>query len=224
MSEQEEAFPRVWDAFLAADALIDGRHDSPKWRAHPGPFALSMIRVPASQLLPGLAECRAAVAQLPDLRLHPDGFLHIALQEIGFVTAQPLHADEISPSSLEEFVAMAAPAISERPPFTVSLRGLNSFQDAVFVEVHDAGETAWLHQRLFEISATADDATYAYLPHMTIAHYTGAGDPAAAATAIAPWRHLHLAELTVTEVEISTLATNEPYPEFQQYAVFPLLG
>lgn len=224
MSEREGGFGRVWDAFLTTPTLFDGRHDTARWSSRPGPFAMCIIRIDAGQLQPAIDEVRRSAASLPDIRLHPDSFLHISLQELGFIANPPRHGDEVSSTSLEEFVTMAAPAISERAPFTLSLRGVNSFQDAMFVEAHDDEETDWLHQRLFDISSTAEDATYAYLPHMTIGHYTGQGDAEAAARLIAPLRTLDFGQITVAQIEVVTLATNESYPALTPYAVIPLLG
>ncbi|MDQ3696112.1 MAG: 2'-5' RNA ligase family protein [Chloroflexota bacterium] len=224
MSEQEAAFPKVWESFCSLGRVADGRHDTPAWRSHDAVFAVCMIRVPITALNDDLARCRAALARLPGVRVHPDHFLHISLQELGFVTAAPRHPDEISPAALEEFVSMAASPISERPPFVLTLGGANSFKDAPFLEVHDDEESSRLHQRLFEIAAPPISPTFPYLPHSTIAHYT---EPALAAPAIevlSKWRDARFGEFEVTEVEIATMTIAEPYPPFQPFAVFPLVG
>jgi 2'-5' RNA ligase len=224
LSEQEEAFPKVWESFCELDMLADGRHDTPAWRSHAGAFAVCIIRVPAAALAPELAELRRELATLPEIRLHPDHFLHISLQELGFVTDRPRQRDELSPAELEEFVSLAANPVGERSPFTVELGGANSFHDAPFLEVHDDEHSSRLHQRLYEISAAQRAPRFPYLPHVTIGHYTAATPAAAAIEVLAGWRNAKFGAFEVTEVEIVTLATNEPYPELQPYAVFPLAG
>lgn len=224
MSEQDEAYPKVWESFCSLDRLADGRHDTPEWRSHDGVFAVCLIRVPRAALGPELASCQEALRGLPDIRVHPDHFLHIALQELGFVTATPQHPDEITPAALEEFVSMASSPISERPPYTIVVGGTNSFEDAAFLEVHDDEESSRLHQRLFEIAAIQQSPRFPYLPHVTIAHYTGPAPAAPVSVALADWKDVQFGEFVVTEIELATMATDEPYPRFQPFAVFPLSG
>jgi 2'-5' RNA ligase len=224
MSEQEEAFPKVWESFCHLDTVSDGRHDTPEWRSHAGAFAVCIIRVPTAAVMPRLGELRGALFALSGIRLHPDHFLHISLQELGFVTDQPRHEDELSPSELEEFVTLAAGPVGERPPFLIRLGGASSFHDAPFLEVHDDEQSSRLHQRLYEISAGQRSPRFSYLPHVTIGHYTAPTPAAAAIEVLSRWQDTLFGEFEVTEVEIATLATNEPYPEFQPYALFPLAG
>lgn len=224
MSEQEEAFPKVWESFAEFDLLADGRHDTPEWRSHHGVFAMCLIRVPARALQPELARLQAELAALPAVRVHPGHFLHISLQELGFVTHDPQQADEITPAALEEFVTMAAAPVGERPPFPVTLGGASSFRDAPILEVHDDGECGRLHQRLFEISANLRSPGFPYLPHVTLGHYTEPVGPEQALALLSAWRNTEFGTFQVTEVEIATLVTDEPYPEFQPFAVFPLTG
>ncbi len=224
MSEQEAAYPKVWESFRALDQVSDGRHDTPDWCAHHGVFAVCLIRLSSATFNPDLDRCRQALEHLPGVRVHPGHFLHISLQELGFVTDTPRRPDQISPSALEEYVTMAAAPIGERPPFTMRLGGVNSFEDAPFLEIHDDQESSRLHQRLFEIAATQNSARFPYLPHATIAHYTAPAPAAAIAEVLLPWRQAPFGEILVTEVEIATMTTDEPYPQFQPYAVFPLTG
>jgi 2'-5' RNA ligase len=114
--------------------------------------------------------------------------------------------------------------ISERPPFTVRLGGANSFQDAPFLEVDDDGNSSRIHQRLFDVLINQRPSEFAYLPHVTLGHYTAPGPATAAIEVLSGWRSTHFGEFRVTEIEIATLATNTPYPEFQPFAIFPLNG
>ncbi len=224
MSEQEEAFPKVWESFCELDQITDGRHDTPEWRARGGVFAVCIIRVPEQILDPAFELLQRAMEALPNLRIHPSHFLHISLQELGFVTDDRQQAAEITPAELEEFVTIAAGPIGERPPFRVSLGSANSFQDAPFLEAHDDEHLSRLHQRLFEMTATQRSPRFPYLPHATIGHYTGAAPADAAIELLSNWRSTQFGEFDVSEVEIATLVTDEEYPAFQPYAVFPLTG
>jgi hypothetical protein len=113
--DQGEAYRRVWQTFRTFARVADGRHDDAAWRGHGGVFAVCVARVPAPVLEPALSECRAALGRFPFVRLHPDSFLHISLQELGFVCEHPRRTDEIAPSRLEEFATAAAGAVGGYP-------------------------------------------------------------------------------------------------------------
>jgi 2'-5' RNA ligase len=214
-------FQRVWEAFQQSQSTLDGRHDTPHWRAHDGPYAACIIRVPAAVLQPSLAVLRGTLAELQGVRLHPDHFLHIMLQELGFVVEFPRQPDEISEARLEEFAQTIIEPISSTRAFSVALGGVNSFQDAAFLEVRYGAGLARLHERLFDLAALPSVPSYPYLPHCTIAHYDGSTPPGEAQSRLASWRNEVFGELAVTEAEIVTIDPHDPYPELVTYAAIP---
>jgi RNA 2',3'-cyclic 3'-phosphodiesterase len=218
------AYERVWEAFQRSHATADGRHDTAHWREHSGPYAACVVRVPAEALQPHLTELRRQLADLQGVRLHPDHFLHIMLQELGFVVETPRQLDEISENRLEEFAQSIVEPIATMRPLPVTLGGVNTFQDAVFLEVRGGSSLARLHERLFDLAALPMLPSYSYLPHSTIAHYDGTTPHDEALSLIAPWRKELLGAFTVAEAEIVTLDQREPYPELTTYAVIPFGG
>ena len=223
-ADQENAFRRVWQAFRTFHQVADGRHDTADWRAHDGVYALCLVRVPAAVLQPALDRLRAELRPYPFVRLHPDGFLHVSLQELGFVCARPGRDDEITPTRLDEFVSSAAGPIGEHPAFEMALGGANSFQDAAFLDVHDDGNLAPLHARLFELAAIARAPEYAYLPHATVAHYTQEAPSFHLAGTLAPWRTTRFGSFLVDRIEVVTIRLDEAYPPLETYATLPLRG
>jgi RNA 2',3'-cyclic 3'-phosphodiesterase len=219
-----DPYARVWQSFRRSSMTADGRHDTQHWRSHAGPFALCLIRVPAIAVEPELDALRDSVSTLSGVRLHPDHFLHVTLQELGFVVDVPVDADEISAARLEEFAVAAADAVSGAPPFTVALRGANSFLDAIFLEPAAAPRLTELHERLFALAAFPTASDFLYLPHCTIAHYDGTASTRAAEQRIAPWRERTFGVLDVSEIEIVTLDPRDAYPSLDSYAVIPLEG
>jgi 2'-5' RNA ligase len=218
------AYERVWEAFQRSQATADGRHDTPYWQAHDGPYAACVARVPAEALQPKLTDLRQQLADLRGVRLHPDHFLHVMLQELGFVVAAPRQPDEISDTRLEEFAQSTVELIANMRPLPVTLGGVNTFQDAVFLELRGGGPLSRLHERLFDLAALPSLPSYSYLPHCTIAHYDGTTPHDEARSLIARWRKEVLGKFTMTEAEIVTLDPSEPYPELSTYAVIPLGG
>ncbi len=220
--EQANAFRRIWQAFRAVHRVADGRHDTDDWRDHDGVYAVCVIRVPATVLQPNLDRLRSSLSAYPFVRLHPDGFLHISLQELGFVCDHPGREDEVSPTRLEEFVGMAAAPIADQPCFDVTLGGGNSFEDAAFLDVHDGGLCARLHARLFELAAIPQAPDYPFVPHATVAHYTSDAPSLHLAATIAPWRNVEFGTFKVERIEVVTMRLDEPYPPMETYAVLPL--
>ena len=220
--ELAAAYDRVWDAFQRGRTTADGRHDTPYWRSHADPYAVCVIRIDAGALQPGLDDLRADLDRLNCVRLHPDPFLHITLQELGFIVDTPTRKDEISTGRLEEFVQAAVEPIASVDPLTLTLGGANAFQDAVFLEVHGGERLPSLHARLFDLAAVPVVPAYPYLPHCTIAHFAGEHPVGPAIDAIAPWRETLFGTVTVNEVEIVTLDPGQAYPALESYAVIPL--
>ena len=220
--EIQTSYRRVWEAFTRAPSTADGRHDTPRWRGSSGPYAACVVRVPAANLQPQLDELRSALQTLAEIRLHPDHFLHIMLQELGFVVEHPSRRDEISAARLEEFAQSTIEPAASTAPFEIQLGPANAFEDAVFLEVGAGARLDKLHSRLFELAAIPREPDYPYLPHCTLAHFTGTSSTSLAVAALDPYRSQPLGTLAVTEIEIVTMAPGEPYPELQSYAVIPL--
>jgi 2'-5' RNA ligase len=221
---QDASYRRIWQAFRQHDRLADGRHDTADWRAHHGVFAGCAIRVPAEALQPALDELRDALADYPFVRLHPDHFLHVMLQEIGFVGPDPQRRDEWSAERLEEYVTAATGVVAEATSFDLRLGGANSFQDAAFLDVHDRGACARLHTRLHDLAAVPIVPRFAFLPHTTIAHYTDESFAGNLPATLAQFRDRQFGSFLVSQIEIVTLRLDESYPHLEQYAVIPLAG
>jgi RNA 2',3'-cyclic 3'-phosphodiesterase len=220
--KQESAYRRIWSAFRTFKTVEDGRHDNADWRGHEGVFAVVVIRVPAETLQPALTEIRDGLEEYPNVRVHPDHFLHIMLQELGFVCDKPTRRDELTPARLEEFVASVTPALMGATAFDIQAGGANSFQDAVFLDIHDRGHCARLHTRIREIAAVPTVPRFAYLPHVTIAHFTASAPIDDLPATIARWRDHDFGTFRVDQIEIVTLQVDEPYPPLETYAVLPL--
>lgn len=224
LRRQDLAYKEIWTAFGYYEATADGRHDTAEWQRAPGAFAICLIRVPALLLQPSFDELRARLASFDCVRPHPDHFLHITLQELGFIAANPQRPEEITEARVEEFVTAAGAALATAVPFDVRLGGVNSFQDAPFLDVHDRGQCSRMHARLRELAAVPTQPRYAYVPHMTVGHYTGETPTAPLQEALAGLRDRRFGSFTVHEVEVVTLDVAGPYSEFVPLATIPLGG
>lgn len=214
-AEQERAFGRIWADFEDATVLDDGRHDSASWTRRSGDFVLCCVRIPVTALAEAFTELRDAVAALAFARVHPPQFLHIAIQELGFVSPQPRGRDEFSQARLDEFLGYIEAPIGDFNPFTVELGGANSFQDAAFLEVRDNGWLSRIHFRMRDFVIIPPNKHFPYLPFATFAHYTGQGDAATARETLAPWRQARFASFQVREIDVVRIPVTEPYPPLE---------
>ena len=223
MANRADAYRRLWDAFTQADRVADGRHDTPDWRTRRGPFAFCCVRVPALSLQPDLDGVRLVLGDLPWVRLHPDEFLHVMLQELGFVVETPGRDDEITSARLEELTASVVAVGRETRAFEIALNSVNAFRDAVFLEVNNgAARCTKLHERLREVAAVIGEPRYPYLPHVTIAHFTAEEPLGDLPQRLVSWRGERFGGSFVGEIEVVTLRTDEAYPPLATYARIPL--
>ncbi len=219
---QDASYRRVWQSFRGLDHVSDGRHDTPDWRARQGVYAVCCIRVPAEALQPSLDEIRRGLALTPNVRVHPNHFLHVMLQELGFVCKEPSRADEIDQTRLDEFVSQLPNALEGAPKFELRLGGANSFQDAVFLDVHDRGHCGRLHSRLRELAGILSVPRFAYLPHATIAHFTAESPIDDLPNLIGRWRDRRFGTFEVAQIEVVTLDVRLTYPRLSTYATYDL--
>lgn len=218
----EKSYRRVWDAFCQSESTLDGRHDNQRWQAHEGVYAACVVRIDAEALRPMLTELRTALAGLEGVRLHPDPFLHIMLQELGYVELFPHDPSQVTLERLEEFAQSSIEPVASTRSFPVALGGVNAFQDAIFLESRGAGELVRLHERLFELAVISHVPRHSYLPQCTIAHFVGGAPAAPVREALEPFRETKVGEIEVQEVEIVTFDTSQTYPQLESFAVIPL--
>jgi 2'-5' RNA ligase len=220
---QDASYKHIWQAFRSAEHVADGRHDTTEWRAHsPAVYAFVAVRISADAIQPALDEIRRGLSPFPFVRQHPDHFLHITLQELGFVVSSPKSPDEIDQERLDEIVSQLPAALSGAPAFDLRLGGANSFQDAIFLDVHDRGHCGRLHTRLRELAGVLSVPKFAYLPHVTLAHFTAPEPSGELPQLIGRWRDRRFGSLDVTSIEVVTMDVRLTYPRLATYAIHEL--
>ena len=219
---QNAAYDRIWQAFERYPTLADGRHDDHQWRGHSGLFACCMVRIPVAAIQPALDEFRRGLMALSVARLHPDGFLHVMLQEIGFVTPTPEKDVELTPARFHELRSAVGSVSKDIGPFRMSVGGANSFQDAPFLEVRDDGACNLIHSRLRELAAVPIVPQYPFLPHVTIGHYIGDIDPIATITLLRDYHRTEFGSFDVDAIELATLRVDVDYVPFEPNQIIRL--
>jgi 2'-5' RNA ligase len=214
-AEQNRSFQHIWQTFTKLDLLEDGRHDSEAWTRRAGEFVMCCVRIPAEAFAPEIADIRSALAEKSYARVHPPDFLHIAVQELGFVTKKSSRRDEFTQARLDEFLTYIDRPIGDFNPFIIRLGGINSFADAPFIEVRDNGWLSRIHLRLRDFVIVPPNKHFPYLPFATIAHYADRVSAADAIELITPFHDVPLGSFQVNEIDIVRLRVNEPYPPLE---------
>jgi 2'-5' RNA ligase len=222
VANQDESYRRIWQNLRTIYEVSDGRHDTEEWRSHDGHFAMCCVRVPEGALGPEFLDLQQAIGSFPFVRLHPSAFLHIPVQEIGFVVEAPSRRNELSRSQLQEFISSSERPLLDFPRFPILLGPVNSFADAAFLDVHDLGWLSRVHRRVIDFATVPPSTRLPYLPHVTIAHYTGSASAANLAGVLADWRDLMLGEFEVEEIDVVMIDTQETFPELEVVHTFKL--
>ncbi len=222
MANQEEAYRRIWQNLRSVSEVRDGRHDDERWRSHQGHFAMCCVRVPADALGSEYEGLLEALSQFSFVRIHPRSFLHIPIQEIGFLVDEPTTRNEISQTQLDEFITVSQRPLLDFPRFRIGLGPVNSFADSAFLDVKDDGWLSRIHRRLIDLASVPPSLKYPYLPHVTIAHYDRVAPIENLPGVLAEWRDLPLGEFVADDVEVVLLDTRVPDAEFEVAHSFKL--
>lgn len=162
-----------------------------------------------------LDDMRSELCRFPYVRLHPPGFLHIPVQELGFLTSSPRHRSDITRDWLDEFIAQSEMPVSEFSPFNIKLGGVNSFVDATFLDVHDNGWLSRIQARLLDFVKIPPSTRFAYLPTLAIAHYTRSAPIGPLISTLTPWRDQIFGEFRVESIDVVKIATGKAYPDLE---------
>lgn len=180
------------------------------------------VRIPADALGEQFEALQLALGEFPFVRLHPRSFLHIPIQEIGFVVDEPSGRNELGRGQLQEFISSSERPLLDFPRFPITLGPVNSFADAAILDVHDLGWLSRIHHRVIDFATMPPSTRFPYLPHVTIAHYTGTASAENLAGVLAEWRDQQLGEFIVSEIDVVMLSTQETFPEFEVVHTFSL--
>ncbi len=180
------------------------------------------VRVQASSFKPELSELRSVLESYSFVRLHPDSFLHIPIQEIGIVCDDPKDRSEITRGRLAEFITQAHRPLLDFPKFPIVLGPVNSFADAVFLDVHDGGWLSRIHRRLLDFVPVLPNTRFPYLPHLSLGHYDRTAPIGNLPAVLAEWRDRPIGEFVVEHVDVVTIDMDETFPPFQLEHEFAL--
>ena len=217
-----EDYERVWERFVRDRRLEFGGHTDPEWQDGHAFSASLLVPIDARRFRERLEPLRDALRPFPFVSLHPDHFMHVTLVLLGFVVEEPKEKGEVSRERLGRIEVDAREALADFPAFTVGLANLNAFPGAAFVEARDGGRLDALRAAL---SLGCGLEKPKGPPHLTLAYFQapdGTPAPDTLISTIERYRDWPVGEITVDEVEMTTLDLSTDYPKPETLARIPL--
>ena len=175
-------FDEAWRWFTSGGALTSME----MWRERltAGRAQLLSFQVPIAQtpIADAVEDLQDELSEIPGLAMFDRDMLHISLRGVGFQVITKKRPDDVTREDVGRITKRALTQLRSAKAIVAEVGPVNVFNDALILEVHDAGALADIRRSLAE---TPDDtfgiADDQYLPHITIAMFE---DPTAAAPAL----------------------------------------
>lgn len=222
-------YAAVWQEFVMREqtgSIFSGYHIT---GSGPVPMYNLGIRIIDQALIAWVQEVQNALIGLPDVALHPAGWLHVTVNRLG--SGPGLNDDpDIHPEDLPPLITQIAAALADVPPFNLELRNVNAFPSVLFIEAHDGGAIADIRNRLAPILPQLPNEPAIFIPHLSIAAFN---TPTAIAPIVERIAHFHefvvgmmrvdCLQLTYIPLEVAIATRNIFVPE-THVAEFRLRG
>ncbi|MCC7077866.1 MAG: 2'-5' RNA ligase family protein [Acidimicrobiia bacterium] len=185
----------VWPALV---------QDSLEWHEMANEHSLGVIVPVYAASLPGLAEAREAIAELPAI-MHPDHYLHITLRMLGGSD----NADEVSLDAIGEIIA-------ETASWEAEVKGLRAFPTAIWADPDVDGEFSDLVDKvLAEIGNLPEHPQRARaVGHLTLAYAKAPCPAEKVREKLEPFEDFVLGHIDVREAVLADLYFDKPYPRW----------
>lgn len=221
-SEQDESFRRIWAQLRQIDHVSDGRHDTQDYLNRGGDFVYACVRVEPDLIDPAINDLMDTLESFDFVRPVPEQIRHITVQELGYLTENPIGRDEITQTWLDEFLEQCELSLKDFRPFNITLGGANSYADAAFLDVHDGGWLSRIHDGLVDFVSQPPRTRYPYLPELIIAEYTKNTEVGTLVHDLTPFRDRTFGTFRVEAIDVLRMPTDEAWAEPTLLRSFPL--
>lgn len=223
------SFDDAWSSFQSLEELrLTGDPVEMSRTRGRARYLAFLIRIEDIQAREHLAAIAQRLAHIPGVEPFPEHYWHITVKGAGFQVIKRVHADDILRTDVPSIVSAAREALATEEAFDTRLGLVNGFPDAIFVEIHDAGRTHHLNERLADglpdLHRSAFDGER-FLPHVSIARFTSNDGLPELKALLAEMRSEGIGpRVPVRRVEfIQTWLIPDEVAEFDTIATFPLL-
>jgi 2'-5' RNA ligase len=231
-------FDEAWQQFTARATTEDeSAHEvDQQARNAKSSYVAFLIPVTGTAVVNATRPVREALAAAGVNEVLPSHYLHITVLGIGLETVL-----RKTNGSIARLMDRTSRALRDVQPLRLTVRGINSFPNAAFAEVHDeGGGLVALHDRLVETlhgvglpgfgpsamstqagpasgEAEQDRADHVnmppYLPHLSLCYYDRAYPTAQIVPVLEPFREMEIGTLRVNYVTLAAV----PFSDYDRF-------
>lgn len=231
------SYDEVWQQFIAAPATENANaHEADREaRNAKSSYIAFLIPVTGTAMVNATRPVREALSGAGIEDVLPSHYLHITVLGLGLEAAV-----RTAPGNIARIMDRTSRALRDVQPLRLTLRGVNSFGNAAFIEVHDERDgLATLRDNLVRTlhglgmpgfgpaalsdEAPPDGATGAdqpdrvnappYLPHLSICYYRESYPTAKVVPVLEPYRGLEAGTLRVNYVTLAAV----PFSDYDRF-------
>jgi 2'-5' RNA ligase len=231
-------YDEAWEQFRARPTTDDetAHGIGQRAREEKSSYVAFLVPVTGHSIVQATRPVREALSAAGIEESLPSHFLHITVLGIGFESAIRATSGNIA-----RIMDRASRALRDVQPLTLTLKGVNSFSNAAFVEVHDEKNgLPMLRDRLVDVlhqiglagfgdSARSDEGTTRdgetehdradavnappYLPHLSLCYYRDHYPTEQVANILEPYRDLEVGTLRMNYVTLAAV----PHSDFDHF-------
>jgi 2'-5' RNA ligase len=191
-----ETYNDFWEQFIRNDL---------KPASHEGGIGLGLIIwLKDSAIIEKIVEIQQTIAQSLSLVAIPRDSLHITVRNFGTMTEQPRGDLKVSPIQLPILLNHLQDILKDWPVFDATLRKVNSFSTAPFVEVYDGGVISGMRKAVEKLRDLGfgeyDYGPTGYVPHITLGYYEASHEKVKARKVVQALRDRMVGEIQVKKL------------------------
>lgn len=140
------------------------------WRKGRSIYYGFVIKVKDDKIVKKIVEVQKKLKQFSFITFHPPNFFHISLKALGFWDMSKKYNDSLDQGDVDNWTTKAENVASQLNKFKVSIKGLNSWANSLFCELHD--ESGNLMRLIMDLEGENFSGETPRVPHLTIGYYT----------------------------------------------------
>ncbi len=215
------SFDEAWTQFTARPTTED-EHAHPihtQMHAAKSAYISFLIPVTSTQIVEATRPAREALTAAGIADVLPSHYFHISVLGISL-------ASQLKPGSIARIMDRTSRALRDVMPVRLHLRGVNSFPNAAFVEVHDNGGLAPIREILRDTLQKLDLPGFAvaeggasqavpepFLPHMSLCYYKEPYPAAKVAEVLTPYREMEMGSVRINYLQLAAM----PYSDYDRF-------
>jgi len=134
-------------------------------------YLIFLIMIKDHSIVQEIMRVQERLAKFPCANIVLADRLHITIREVGYLSRRKETQNNITWDLVPDIISRASRIFTDTESFTVGIGRINSFPNAIFLEVEDNGELFGLHKRLRKALPTitfSKKEKCIFLPHISV--------------------------------------------------------